>query len=185
LSVPILKSQNDLKATTKTGVTLVVFTAPWCAPCQTQVPTIQQLAIYFEGEASIVEMNIDENPKTALELGIGAVPTLIIYSNGKEVQRFTGIHEEFALRDALHRTLGHSLDRRIQFNKIYHKELIMSEDKRQEATVESHKPARPMKFFKDKEGNGWLCDSNIDENGDLAAQGCWRCEDMAFPAGGR
>ncbi len=56
---------------------------------------------------------------------------------------------------------------------------------REEASTSTHKPARPLKFFKDKDGNGWLCDKDIDADGDLEAQGCWRCEDMAFPTGGR
>jgi len=54
-----------------------------------------------------------------------------------------------------------------------------------EASTDTHKPARPLKFFKDKDGRGWLCDKDIDFNGDLKAQGCWSCEEMAFPAGGR
>jgi len=61
----------------------------------------------------------------------------------------------------------------------------MNEDTRQDATTETHKPARPLKFFKDANGDGWLCDKNIDPGADLAAQGCWRCEEMAFPTGGR
>ncbi len=61
----------------------------------------------------------------------------------------------------------------------------MNDDTREPSTTESHKPARPLKFFKDKEGNGWLCDKDIDPDEDLEAQGCWRCEDMAFPMGGR
>jgi len=52
-------------------------------------------------------------------------------------------------------------------------------------TVSAHKAARPLKYFKDEVGNGWLCDANVDFNGDLEAQGCWRCEDVAFPMGGR
>jgi len=46
-----------------------------------------------------------------------------------------------------------------------------------------HKPARPLMFLKDKDGNGWLCDKGIDPELNLEAQGCWRCEDMAFPMG--
>jgi len=61
----------------------------------------------------------------------------------------------------------------------------MDSDKRSEATIEAHMPARPLKFFKDKNGNGWLCDKDINPNGDFEAQDCWRCEDMAFPTGGR
>ena len=50
---------------------------------------------------------------------------------------------------------------------------------------ESHEAARPLKYVKDEEGNGWLCDQNVDPAKDLRAQGCWRCGDMAFPTGGR
>lgn len=57
------------------------------------------------------------------------------------------------------------------------------EDEREYSNTDTHKPARPMKFFKDKDGNGWLCDKNIDFNGDLVAQGCWRCDEIAFPIG--
>ena len=48
-----------------------------------------------------------------------------------------------------------------------------------------HVPARPLKYVKDKNGYGWLCDKKADANGDLRAQGCWRCDEMAFPTGGR
>ena len=65
------------------------------------------------------------------------------------------------------------------------KEIVMNDKTKAEASTDSHKPARPLKFFKDKEGNGWLCDKDIDFDGDLEAQGCWRCEEMAFPTGGR
>ena len=64
-------------------------------------------------------------------------------------------------------------------------ESTMSDDTRDIATTDTHKPARPMKYFKDKDGNGWLCDKDIDLDADLEAQGCWRCEEMAFPMGGR
>lgn len=47
-------------------------------------------------------------------------------------------------------------------------------------------PARPLRYVKDKDGRGWLCDcdADIDFNGDLEAQGCWRCEDVPFPMEG-
>ncbi|MFO8174047.1 MAG: hypothetical protein ACQET1_11415 [Gemmatimonadota bacterium] len=51
------------------------------------------------------------------------------------------------------------------------------------ATTDTHKPARPMVFFKDRDGCGWLCDKDIDFEGDLEGQGCWRCSEMAFPMG--
>jgi len=60
---------------------------------------------------------------------------------------------------------------------------IRKDPERELSTTETHKPARPMQFFKDQNGNGWLCDKDIDPNRDLEAQGCWRCDEMAFPMG--
>ena len=61
----------------------------------------------------------------------------------------------------------------------------MNRQTREEASTYPHKPARPLQYVKDKNGNGWLCDKDIDASGDLEAQGCWRCEQMPFPMGGR
>ena len=51
--------------------------------------------------------------------------------------------------------------------------------------VHGHLPARPLRFVKDKQGDGWLCDQDVDPDLDLREQGCWRCDEMAFPTGGR
>jgi len=67
----------------------------------------------------------------------------------------------------------------------YRKEIAMDEDTRELASTDTHHPARPLKYFKDKDGYGWLCDKDIDPDGDLREQGCWRCDEMAFPDGGR
>jgi hypothetical protein len=48
-----------------------------------------------------------------------------------------------------------------------------------------HAAARPLKYFKDYNGYGWLCDKDIDPEKDFRKQGCWRCDEMAFPTGGR
>jgi hypothetical protein len=64
-------------------------------------------------------------------------------------------------------------------------ERTMDTDTREPAYTETHRPARPLKFFKDKDGYGWLCDKDIDPEIDPRAQGCWRCDEMAFPTGGR
>lgn len=44
-----------------------------------------------------------------------------------------------------------------------------------------HTAARPLKYFKDDNGYGWLCDKDIDPEKDFRKQGCWRCDEMAFP----
>jgi len=61
----------------------------------------------------------------------------------------------------------------------------MYRDRKGEMTTDIHKPARPMKYYRDTNGYGWLCDKKIDPEKDFRAQGCWRCDEMAFPDGGR
>jgi hypothetical protein len=46
-------------------------------------------------------------------------------------------------------------------------------------------PGRALEYVKDENGDGWLCDKGVDLNEDLEAQGCWRCDDVTFPYGGR
>jgi hypothetical protein len=48
-----------------------------------------------------------------------------------------------------------------------------------------HTPTRPIKYMKDGKGDGWLCDKRIDLKRSFREQGCWRCDEMAFPDGGR
>ena len=61
----------------------------------------------------------------------------------------------------------------------------MDEDKTLEETDYMHKAARPLKWVKDKNGDTWLCDKEVNPDGDMRQQGCWRCDEMAFPTGGR
>jgi len=57
----------------------------------------------------------------------------------------------------------------------------MAEKKKEKKTGQAvHKAARPLKVVTDKTGESWLCDKGVDEGGDLKAQGCWRCQDLAF-----
>jgi hypothetical protein len=46
--------------------------------------------------------------------------------------------------------------------------------------TEAHEAARPMKVVTARDGSRWLCDVDVSEDGDLAAQGCWRCSEIAF-----
>ncbi|MCF8082707.1 MAG: thioredoxin fold domain-containing protein [Deltaproteobacteria bacterium] len=83
------------------GVTLMDFNAPWCAPCRSQEPILEELAQKFQGKASVAAMNLDENRDIAVRLGILSIPTLIIFKNRKEIQRFVGLQPEATLSEAL------------------------------------------------------------------------------------
>ena len=103
------KSQLDTRqfgAAIKTGVTLVDLNVPWCRPCRVQEPIIKKIAKKFEGKAIIIEINVDDNRETAAGLCIHSIPTLIIYKDGREIQRLFGIQSEQSLTQAIENVLG-------------------------------------------------------------------------------
>ena len=69
---------------------LVDFWAEWCGPCRMIAPTIEAVADDFGDSASVVKLNVDDNPATAGAYGIKGIPTLIVFKGGKEVERVVG-----------------------------------------------------------------------------------------------
>ena len=98
--------ENKFDSAIRHGVALVDFSAPWCVPCCAQEPIIRQLAIKFEHQAMITSLNIDENRETALKLRIHSIPTLVLFKNGKEIQRFIGLQSEKLLSQTIKNVLG-------------------------------------------------------------------------------
>jgi thioredoxin 1 len=101
-----LFSYQDYQQTIGCGVTLVDFSTQWCAPCKSQEPILEKLMHYYKGKAIIASMNIDKNTKTAEKLGIKSIPTLIIYKNGKEIQRFIGLQSDEMLMNAMDKIIN-------------------------------------------------------------------------------
>jgi len=98
--------QRQLKNAIQRGVTLVDFNAPWCAPCRAQKPITDQLARQFHGKTSVMDLNVDEHRESAMAIGITSIPTLIIYKNGVEVERFIGLQNEEVLSAAIDKALA-------------------------------------------------------------------------------
>ena len=69
---------------------LVDFWAEWCAPCRMLTPTIEAIAEQYGDTAGVVKVNVDDNTATAQRYGIKGIPTLILFSGGKEVERVVG-----------------------------------------------------------------------------------------------
>jgi len=80
--------EKDVLSATKP--VLVDFWAEWCAPCRMLSPTVVAVAEHYGETATVVKLNVDDNPSTAQRYGIKGIPTLILFRDGKEVERVVG-----------------------------------------------------------------------------------------------
>lgn len=72
------------------NLTIVDFWAPWCGPCRKLGPVLDEIAGEFD-TLKIVKLNTDENLKTAKDYSISGLPTLLLFKNGKPVERLVGL----------------------------------------------------------------------------------------------
>ena len=70
---------------------LVDFWAPWCGPCKSMLPIIEELSTAYEGKAKIVKMNVDDNTETPAKYNVMSIPTFIIFKDGEAVKNFVGV----------------------------------------------------------------------------------------------
>jgi thioredoxin 1 len=80
---------------------VVDFWAPWCGPCRMLAPTIEKLAGELNGKVKVGKMNTDENQETPGGLKISAIPTVLVFHGGKEVERLVGVNPEAKFKAAL------------------------------------------------------------------------------------
>ena len=82
-------------------VILVDAWAPWCPPCRAIAPLLDQLASESQGRYSIAKLNVDENPRIASEYQISSIPTLLIFKQGKLIDRLIGAHPKTVIAERL------------------------------------------------------------------------------------
>jgi thioredoxin 1 len=85
---------------------LVDFWAPWCGPCRMVSPVVEELGRQHAGQMKVVKVNTDENPAYASRLGIQGIPTLILFRNGREVDRIVGAAPKPQLQKWVERYIG-------------------------------------------------------------------------------
>ena len=71
--------------------------APWCGPCRMITPIMEELAAESNGRYRVAKLNVDENPRTAAQFQIQSIPTMLIFKNGKLVDRLIGAQPKPAI----------------------------------------------------------------------------------------
>ena len=84
-----------------TGVVMVDFWATWCMPCKAMAPVIDEIASQTTGKVKVGKVDIDENKDLARQFGIQAIPTLIIFKDGKQVETLVGMQSKESIVQAL------------------------------------------------------------------------------------
>ncbi|MCF7855079.1 MAG: thioredoxin [Candidatus Pacebacteria bacterium] len=98
-------NDGNFTETIKEGITLVDFWAPWCAPCRMQGPIVEKVAQQVGADVTIAKVNVDEARQAAMDLGIRAIPTVIVFKEGQQAEQFVGVTDEYTLLNAIENVL--------------------------------------------------------------------------------
>jgi thioredoxin 2 len=88
----------DQVVATSAVPTVVDLWAPWCGPCRTVAPALEQLAADLAGSVRVVKVNVDEAPAVSARLGVQGIPTMVLYEGGTEIARQVGAMPAHAIR---------------------------------------------------------------------------------------
>ena len=69
---------------------MVDFWAQWCAPCLATAPVLEELATEYDGKVDFAKVDVDENGPLAAKYGIAAIPTILVFKDGKPVEQILG-----------------------------------------------------------------------------------------------
>lgn len=84
---------------------LVDFWAPWCGPCRTLSPVVDELADELAGKIAVAKCNVDENQDIAMKYSVMSIPTLILFKGGKEAARTVGVMPKARLLSEIEKNL--------------------------------------------------------------------------------
>ncbi len=85
---------------------LVDFWADWCGPCKMIEPVVEELSNEYDGRMGFARLDVDGNPRTALQYGIRSIPALLIFKDGQVAEHVIGAVPKSVLKKKLDVVLG-------------------------------------------------------------------------------
>lgn len=85
---------------------LVDFWAPWCGPCRHVAPVLEELSRELAGKVRITKVNVDDEPGLADRYVVQGIPTLVLFADGREIDRVVGALPKPALAGWLQSRTG-------------------------------------------------------------------------------
>lgn len=101
MEIKLTSSNFDGEVLKSNVPVLVDFWATWCGPCRMVAPIIESIASEYEGKIKVGKAEVDEEGALAAQYGIVSVPTILMFVNGKVVDKLVGAHSKDSFEDMI------------------------------------------------------------------------------------